>query len=79
MSQARGPLLYRGRTSCNLRRTSSWGTQWGQLDGPLYRPAHLSQVSFAPGVERRGLRSHALLLVLTNFCRSFGGGWPGPG
>lgn len=31
----------------------------------------------ASGVERSEFTLRALLLVLTNFCRSLGGGWPG--
>jgi hypothetical protein len=70
-------LIRRRRTSCNLRRTSPWGTQWGQLDGPLYRPGMPVKVPLAAGVERGPVHAGVLLLVLTNFCRSSGGGWPG--
>lgn len=58
----------------------SLGNSVGAIGWPVNRPAHLSlRVRPAPGVERSG-SVRALLLVLTNFCRSLrGGGWPGPG
>jgi hypothetical protein len=57
----------------------SLGNSVGAIGWPAIPAGAPARVLSAPGVERFGLLVRALLLVLTNFCRSSGGGWSGPG